>query len=187
MAHFFIISMLTGTKQEYCMPLPDERNAVSTLGRREKQLWELLDDFIAGLGFRLVDIEISGSGSGKKSTLKLFVTKQGGISIDELSDISREVSTYLDVKDPFPGAYQLEVSSPGLHRALRRKAHFEEEQGNVADLVFREEIDGERKISATIVNVYEENGAIMLELDNNGNPLNVPLAMIARAHKHFEM
>ena len=169
------------------MSLPDERNAVSTLGRREKQLWEILGDFIADLGFRLVDIEISGSGSGKKSTLKLFITKEGGISIDELSEISREVSTYLDVKDPFPGAYQLEVSSPGLHRALRRMAHFEEEKGNAVDLVFKEEIDGERKISATIVQVYEENGAIMLDLDNNGNPLKVPLAMVARANKHFEM
>jgi len=169
------------------MPLPDERNAVSTMGRREKQLWELLDDFIGDMGFTLVDIEVSGTGSGKKTALKIFATKDGGISIDNLSQISREVSTYLDVKDPFPGAYQLEVSSPGLKRALRRRAHFEVEQGNVIDLVFKEEIDGERKISATVINVYEENGAIMLDLKEDDKTLTVPLSLVARANKHFEI
>ena len=70
-----------------------------------------------GLGYELTDIEAKRGKDGY--VVRLFVDKEGGIGLDDLQAVSNEVSAILDVEDPVPTSYHLEVSSPGLDRPLK--------------------------------------------------------------------
>lgn len=76
-------------------------------------------------GVRLYDLELIGVGKGK--TLRIYIDKDdaAGVSLDDCSNVSRGMSLLLDVEDPIDGSYNLEVSSPGLERTLKKKWHYE--------------------------------------------------------------
>ena len=87
-----------------------------------ERLVALVEPLLAGLGYELVDLEFGGGrGSG---TLRVFIDRETGVGIDDCERVSREISALLDVHDPVPTAYRLEVSTPGLDRVLRTPAHF---------------------------------------------------------------
>jgi ribosome maturation factor RimP len=90
-------------------------------GLRER-LIELIEPWLAGLGYELVELEFSG-GRGS-ATLRVYIDRASGVTIDDCEQVSRELSALLDVHDPVPNAYRLEVSTPGLDRVLRTPAHF---------------------------------------------------------------
>ena len=81
----------------------------------------------AAEGLELVEVELGGAGG--RTILRVFIDKAGGVSLDDCSSISRSVSAALDVEDPLDGAYDLEVSSPGLDRPLRTPEHFQKYAG----------------------------------------------------------
>ncbi|VEI45704.1 ribosome maturation protein RimP [Actinobacillus equuli] len=62
-------------------------------------------------------------------TVRLYIDKEGGVTIDDCSDVSRQVSAILDVEDPIADKYNLEVSSPGLDRPLFTLAHYQRLSG----------------------------------------------------------
>src|SRR5207249_7203635 len=78
-------------------------------------------------GLELVDVEFAGAGG--RQVLRLNIDRAGGVSLDDCTSVSRAVSAALDVEDPLQGAYDLEVSSPGLDRPLRTPEHFEKYAG----------------------------------------------------------
>ncbi|VTR34599.1 ribosome maturation protein RimP [Actinobacillus pleuropneumoniae] len=80
----------------------------------EQKLEELVSDTIESMGFELVGIECQRA--GRFLTVRLYIDKEGGVTIDDCSDVSRQVSAILDVEDPIADKYNLEVSSPGLDR-----------------------------------------------------------------------
>src|SRR5918997_1592887 len=71
---------------------------------------------------RLWDVEMAGRPG--QSVLRVFVDADGGVDLDTVAQVSEEISRGLDLKDPIPGRYTLEVSSPGLERTLRLPEHF---------------------------------------------------------------
>ncbi len=79
----------------------------------------LLDPIVRSRGITLVDVELSGLGGRK--VLKVFIDKPGGVTISDCQKISGELSVVLDDVDPIPGSYDLEVSSPGLDRVLKKE------------------------------------------------------------------
>jgi ribosome maturation factor RimP len=87
-------------------------------------VWAIAEPIALELGLELVDIELRREGRG--SVLRLLIDKMAGrVSLDELTAVSRQVSDVLDVReDAVPGAYTLEVSSPGVNRPLTRPGHF---------------------------------------------------------------
>lgn len=82
----------------------------------EQKLQTLVQDSIEAMGFELVGIECQRA--GRFLTVRLYIDKEGGVSIDDCSDVSRQVSAIFDVEDPIADKYNLEVSSPGLDRPL---------------------------------------------------------------------
>lgn len=88
-------------------------------------VWAIAEPIALDLGLELVDIELRREGRG--SVLRLLIDRVGGgVSLDELTAMSRQLSDALDVReDAVPGAYTLEVSSPGVDRPLTRPSHFE--------------------------------------------------------------
>lgn len=89
----------------------------------EQKLQELVQDSICDLGFELVGIECQRS--GRYLTVRLFIDKEGGVTVDDCADVSRQVSAIFDVEDPITDKYNLEVSSPGLDRPLFTLAHYQ--------------------------------------------------------------
>jgi ribosome maturation factor RimP len=97
----------------------------------------------ASSGLEVVEVEFRGG--GKSRMLRIFIDKPGGVTHQDCADLSRELGTILDVEEAIPGrSYVLEVSSPGLDRALRRPADFERFVGSRVKLTTREPIAGNR-------------------------------------------
>lgn len=91
-----------------------------------EELWELVEPYLAAEHLELDDLELSGYGRGRL----LRVTVDGeGVDIERLADVSRGLSRLLDNETDLEGSYQLEVSSPGLERKLRRPRQFMKSMG----------------------------------------------------------
>ena len=82
----------------------------------EQNLQEMLQGAVEDLGCELWGIECQRT--GRFMTVRLFIDKEGGVTVDDCADVSRQVSAILDVEDPIADKYNLEVSSPGLDRPL---------------------------------------------------------------------
>src|SRR5438046_2556592 len=97
----------------------------------------------ASLGLEVVEIELHGG--GKSRMLRIFIDKPAGVTHEDCANLSREVSTILDVEDAMPGGpYVLEVSSPGLDRKLSRATDFERFQGSRVKLTTKDPVNGNR-------------------------------------------
>jgi ribosome maturation factor RimP len=103
--------------------------------------------------------------------------RESGIGIDDCERVSREVSALLDVEDPIPTAYTLEVSSPGSDRVLRTKAHFDRFAGSRVHVELKAPRDGRRRYTGTLKSVSE--AGIELEVDRQ--PVSVPFDEIEKA------
>lgn len=90
-------------------------------------IWERVEPWLAAEHLELDDLEVKGSGPGR--VVRVLVDSEGGIDIDRLAEVSEGVSRLLDDLPGFDSSYQLEVSSPGLERVLRRPRHFEKSVG----------------------------------------------------------
>ncbi len=93
-----------------------------TVTLRER-LIALIEPVLVRLGYELVELEYAAGRS--QAVVRLFIDAPAGISVDDCERVSRDVAALLDVDDPIPTAYTLEVSSPGFDRVLRIPAHFE--------------------------------------------------------------
>jgi ribosome maturation factor RimP len=85
-------------------------------------LRRLLEPVVEREGCELVAIEILGSPG--RALLRVYIDTIGGVNVDVCARVSRAISPVLDVEDPFPGAWELEVSSPGIERPLQRETDF---------------------------------------------------------------
>jgi ribosome maturation factor RimP len=111
---------------------------------------------------------------------RIFIDKAGGVSLDDCTAVSRAVSTALDVEDPIDGAYDLEVSSPGLDRPLRTPEHFQKFLGSkvrVRTFAPLPECENRRTFLG-ILQGYE-NGTIAIDVD--GKIFRVPHALVSKA------
>ncbi len=127
---------------------------------QQEQLVALLEPEIERLGYELADVEVNlGSGGG---VLRLFIDNAAGISLDDCEKVSRQVSALLDVEDPIPGEYNLEVSSPGLDRRLVKEAHFERFAGSRVRMKLKRLVDGRRNYKGRLVG-YEKPNVLLQE------------------------
>ena len=139
------------------------------------ELARLLEPTVERLGYELADLEVSLGGKG--GLVRIFIDKPDGIGLDDCEKVSLAVSAILDVEDPVPGNYDLEVSSPGLDRKLTKVAHFQRFIGETLKVQMRFPIEGRRRFRGTLVSVDDEN--IVVEVD--GDPHSLPLAVIDTA------
>jgi ribosome maturation factor RimP len=108
-----------------------------------KRLIELLEPPIEALGYELVDLEAY---SGRNGLLRLFIDREPGVTLADCELVSGQISAFLDVEDPLPGSYTLEVSSPGLDRRLRTAEHFRRFVGEEVKVQLLEPVDGRRRL-----------------------------------------
>jgi ribosome maturation factor RimP len=138
------------------------------------QLIELLEPALAAMGFELADLDAH---LGRRGLLRLYIDREGGITVDDCQRVSEQVGALLDVEDPLPGSYVLEVSSPGFDRRLRTRAHFERFVGERVRIELRDPRDGRRNFVGRLSGVEDDDA--LLEAD--GQVWHLPLNDIAVA------
>ena len=146
------------------------------LSKKEQQLLDALTPRAKAEGVDLVTLEVVGA--KKAPTIRVYIDGKDGVSFDELSAAQAWINEIMDELDPFPGAYMLEVSSPGIDRPLRTAEHFAQFVGEVAVVKTRGPIDGRSTFTAPIVCCAAE--TVTLEVD--GANIDIPLSDIKRAH-----
>ncbi|MGI8758201.1 MAG: ribosome maturation factor RimP [Acidimicrobiales bacterium] len=127
-------------------------------------------------GLHLYDVEHAGG------TLRVLVDRSGGVDLDLLAEVTRELSSALDAVDPVPGRYTLEVSSPGLERPLRRPDHFSAAVGNRVRVKTSRGTEGDRRVEGTLVAADDEGIAI----EEEGGLRRLRYAEVERARTVFE-
>jgi ribosome maturation factor RimP len=135
---------------------------------------------LSSLGLELVDVEVVGSGRAR--TLRLTVDREGGIDLDTLAEANRPVSDALDAVEALPGAYTLELSSPGLERPLRRPAEFRRFVGTMISVKSHDTVAGARRHRGLLAEADDD--GIALEVD--GEHRRFPYDAIASARTVFE-
>ena len=131
------------------------------------ELLKLLEPTVEGLGYELSDLEARlGSQNG---FLRVYIDHADGVSLEDCEKVSRAISALLDVEDPVPGQYNLEVSSPGADRTLTKTAHFERFTGETVKVQTRFPVEGRRRFRGKLLSADEEN--IVLEVDGESHTL----------------
>ena len=136
----------------------------------------LIAPTVVEMGFAIVRVLISGT---NRPRLQVMAERSDGraMTIDHCAEISRAISSLLDLEDPIAGAYTLEVSSPGLDRPLVRLADFERFAGREAKVTTRFLLDGRRRFRGRLLGALGETVRIEVE----GRPVDLPFGEITKA------
>ena len=142
----------------------------------QTRLEELIEPMVVDMGYDLVRVRMTGA---QRQTLQIMAERQDGqaMGVEDCADISRATSALLDVEDPIPGAYTLEVSSPGLDRPLVRENDFVRFAGFEAKVEMAQAIEGQKRFRGRVK--AEGNGTVTLEGDDGVHDL--PFAGIRAA------
>jgi ribosome maturation factor RimP len=144
---------------------------------REK-LIALIEPVLLRMGYELVELEHA---AGRNQALvRIFIDRpqsEAGIGIDDCERVSHEVSALLDVEDPIPQAYTLEVSSPGTDRVLRTRAHFDRFVGSRVFVELKAPRDGRKRYTGMLRVVQDEG----IELEVDRQKVSVPFVEIGKA------
>jgi ribosome maturation factor RimP len=126
----------------------------------ETRLLQLLEPLITSLGYELVLLELARM--GRDTLLRLYIDHENGIGLEDCETVSREVAALMDVEDPIPQAYRLEVSSPGLDRPLTKPKHYQTFLGELAKIQTHAPVKGRKRFQGKLVLATEENCTLEL-------------------------
>ena len=132
------------------------------MGRISATVTDLVESVVSPLGYELVGVEYIPQ--GKNSILRVFIDSENGIVLEDCEQVSRQLSSVLDVEDPIKGQYLLEVSSPGLDRPMFKLADYQRFSGQLVKLRLHDMQDGRRKMKGRIEQVVDDR--ITLSLDD---------------------
>jgi len=145
-----------------------------TVTLRER-LIALIEPVLAQLGYELVELEYAAGRTN--AVVRIFIDQPAGISVDDCERVSRDVAALLDVDDPIPTAYTLEVSSPGFDRVLRTPGHFERFVGERIHVELQAPRAGRKRYTGILKTV----SAAGIEVEVDKQTVDVPFGEIAKA------
>jgi ribosome maturation factor RimP len=131
-------------------------------------------------GLTLVDLEVRGG--GRRTVVRMYVDKTGGVTVGDCQELSREVGDLIDVSNLVPGSYDLEVSSPGLDRELRKDRELHWAAGRTVRVWTREPVDDRRELSGRLV-VVDEAALTLVTADGSRR---VPRSLVTKARLEME-
>lgn len=153
-----------------------------------EQIRVVAERVAASRGLEIWDVQSRREAAGH--VVRVFIDRPGpaatpeeSVSIKDCEQMNREMSTILDVEDPLPFAYTLEVSSPGLDRPLRDAGDYRRFAGRLAKVVVREAVDNQKAFEGRLRGV--EHDAVLLE-SANGRLHRLPLQLIVRGRLEVE-
>ncbi len=147
----------------------------------ETKILRALEEAAPDQEVEVVLVEIVGS--RRNPTIRVYLDTEGGVSFDELTRAQTWINEVMERIDPFPGAYMLEVSSPGIDRPLRTPEHFSRFAGKTAQIAMVEPIGGRARFTGTIVSADDER--VVLAVD--GEDMELPYSDMKKAHLKGEI
>ncbi|KJV07077.1 ribosome maturation factor RimP [Methylocucumis oryzae] len=140
-----------------------------------EHLIELIEPVVEGLGYECVGIDYNPH--PKHGLLRIYIDHVNGIMLDDCTRVSHQLSGVLDVEDPIPGNYQLEISSPGEDRPFFKLSQFERFIGSTVQVSVYAPIQGRKKIKGIIEKVDGE----VVTLNDSGQIFAVPFSAMSKA------
>lgn len=141
----------------------------------------LLDPILQEKGLELVDLKYAGGGPGM--VLRIFIDKEDGVTVQDCADISREFGFLLDLQDVIPYSYTLEVSSPGLDRALKTSRDFMRFKGKRVKIKTNEDLYQRRVFIGRLVDFQDDIASVQMD----GEVYNIPFFNIEKANLEIEL
>lgn len=146
-----------------------------------EEVRQVVEPILESQGMELVDLEYRRESQGW--VLRLYIDRQGGISVNDCAEASGEVGAVLEVRDLIPNPYVLEISSPGLSRPLKKREHFEKYQNRLVKIKTFEPVEGRRNFKGTLLGLEGE--SVRLEVE--GRIYEIPFQNIAKANLEVEL
>jgi ribosome maturation factor RimP len=146
-----------------------------TMRAQHDALRRLIEPGVRALGYDLVGIQYSPHGTN--TLLRIYIDNDEGISVADCERVSHQISGVLDVYDPIPGQYTLEVSSPGLNRPLFGASDFERFKGRRITVTLDTPLKGRRNFNGMLIGCHE--GVVRIHADDSEHSL--PLEQIGTA------
>jgi len=140
----------------------------------------IAEPIVSDEGMELVDVEYRRESKGW--VLRLYLDKEGGVTLDDCTRISREVGRSLDVEDLIQIPYTLEVSSPGLSRPLKTEKDFMKHRHRLIKVKTLDPIQARRQFKGRLIGV----SANQIEMEVDGGILQIPLSNVAKANLEVE-
>lgn len=142
----------------------------------EQKIEHMLKPTIESMGFNFWGCEYLPA--GKNSTLRIYIDKPEGVTVDDCGDVSHQVSAVLDVEDPIASAYMLEVSSPGMDRPLMKPEQFMAYQGQIVQVRTSMSVMGRKRFKGVMEKVSETG----IEVEVDGELYDIPFGIIEKAN-----
>jgi ribosome maturation factor RimP len=146
-------------------------------GQSVRDLSKLFEPVVESMGYELVGVEFLGAGG--HGTLRIYIDRDDGVSLDDCAAISHQISGILDVEEPIKQAYDLEVSSPGIDRPLFKLADFERFAGRMAKIKLTVGQLGRKNFKGELQGVADSK---LVSIEVDGEIYDLPYADIARAN-----
>ncbi len=151
--------------------------------KKNEQLSELLTPSVEALGYELVGVEYHPN--SVNALVRVYIDKADGITLDDCMAVNEQVSGILDVEDPIPSKYTLEISSPGLDRPLFNLKDFKRFVGHQAKIRISRPIERQRNFKGTLMGVNGDLVTIEAE-DGKQSELDINFIEVARLIPTFE-
>ena len=145
-----------------------------------REITEIVEPILMSQGIELVDLEYQREAQGW--VLRVTIDREGGVTIENCTQVSGEVSVVLEVRDVIPNAYVLEVSSPGLTRRLKKREDFEKYRSRLVKIRTFEPIDGQRNFMGILLGMEGER----VRLEVGTRVQEIPFQAIAKANLEVE-
>lgn len=145
-----------------------------------QEVRQVVEPILESQGLELVDLEYQRESQGW--VLRIYLDREGGVSLDDCAGVSHEVGAVLEVKDLIPSSYILEVSSPGLTRPLKKPEDFNKFRNQMVKIKLYEPLDGRRNFKGTLLGL--EGDRVRVEVEQQVYEL--PLQRIAKANLEID-
>ncbi|HHH13780.1 MAG TPA: ribosome maturation factor RimP [Thiolapillus brandeum] len=150
--------------------------------KSSKAIRDLVRGVVEPMGYELVGVEyLTGQPGG--NLLRVYIDREEGITLDDCAAVSHQLSGVLDVEDPIPGNYTLEISSPGLDRPLFEPEHFERYAGKKVNIRLESSVPGRRRYKGTLLGIGD--GRVQVEVDGEVHSLDLDEIRDARLVPEF--
>ncbi|MCL4486017.1 MAG: ribosome maturation factor RimP [Nitrospirae bacterium] len=147
-----------------------------------ERLTEEITLLLVSMGLTLYELVLPKKSGG---VLRVYVEGPEGVTLDQLENASRRISVLLDVMDPFPGKYHLEVSSPGLDRILKIPGDLEKNAGKWVSVKLLEPVSGQKVLRGRIGAVSEEGFDLLVETGKKSSTIQVGFSNVRSVQAEF--
>lgn len=141
------------------------------MDRLEKKLSDMFESVIESMDYELVCVELTGSGNG--TILRVYIDSDKGITVDDCTAVSYQLSGLLEVEDPIQSQYTLEISSPGLDRPLVKPEHFMQFVGDLVKVRSTEAVLGRRNFKGILESFDGEHLSVVVDNEVYEIPLDI--------------